>query len=220
MRLSLKIGALVLSCLFLSAIKSEAETKYVIEDLTITLRTGPGTDHKIIAFPVAGDSLEVISANNEYTEVEDHNGKQGFVLTRYLTEKEPARRILARFSQEYSQLQAKYAALKQSSGELTLENQNLTDELAKITQDLKALTVEHDHLKRDSGQYLELKTKYARAVKSAAETQARAEKIEKELAQLYSSEINTGLLYGGGLIVLGFITGYIVKRPKRRTPLI
>ena len=142
------------------------------------------------------------------------------MLTRYLTEKEPARRILARFSQEYSQLQAKYAALKQSSGELTLENQNLTDELAKITQDLKALTVEHDHLKRDSGQYLELKTKYARAVKSAAETQARAEKIEKELAQLYSSEINTGLLYGGGLIVLGFITGYIVKRPKRRIPLI
>lgn len=219
MRLSLKIGALVLSFLFLSVHYSMADTKYVVEDLTITLRTGPGTNHKIIAFPVAGDPLEVISTGDEYTEVETRNGRQGFVLTRFLTEQEPARLVLARLLKENSQLQTKYEALKQSSGELSMDTQTLTDKLANATQALKTLTVEHEKLKRESSQYLELKSKYEKAVKDAAEAQTRATKVEKELAQLYSSEINTGLLYGGGLIALGFITGFIVKRPKRRAPL-
>lgn len=219
MRLSLKIGALAWSFLFLSVICSGAETNYVVEDLTITLRTGPGTGHKIIAFPSAGDPLKVIATGDEYTEVETRNGKQGFVLTRFLTEKQPSRLVLNRLSEEFNQLKSKYDVLKQTSGQLTIDNQTVSDELANATGALKKLTVEHENLKRESSQYLALKSKYDKAVKDAAEAQARASKVEKEYAQLYSSEINTGLLYGGGLIILGFITGFIVKRPKRRAPL-
>ena len=98
-------------------------------------------------------------------------------------------------------------------------NQDLSGELAKTKKELEQLTVEHEALKTESKQYLELKAKYTKAVKDAAEARAKSDKVDKELQQLYSSQINTGLLYGGGLIVLGFITGFIVKRPKRRSPL-
>jgi SH3 domain protein len=214
-----KIGILVLLSLLLATTTGFAETKYVTEDLTITLRTGPGTDRKIIAFPSAGDPLQVITPGDEYSEVMTPNGKQGYVLTRYLTSKEPPARVLARLEQQYKQIVEKYDALKQTSSQLSGNNQDLSGELSKTRKELEDLTAAHEALKAGSKQYLELKTKYSKAVKDAAEARSKADKAEKELQQLYSSQINTGLLYGGGLIVLGFITGFIVKRPKRRSPL-
>ena len=214
-----KITILILLGLLLAATTGFAETKYVTQDLTITLRTGPGTDRKIVAFPRAGDPLEVINPGDEYSEVMTRSGKQGFVLTQYLTDKEPPERVLARLQQEYKQIAEKYETLKQKSSQLSGDNQGLSGDLAKTQKELQELTVAHETLKSESKQYLELKAKYTKAVKDAAEARAKSDKVEKELQQLYSSEINTGLLYGGGLIVLGFITGFIVKRPKRRSPL-
>jgi SH3 domain protein len=214
-----KVGILILLGLLLAATTGFAETKYVTQDLTITLRTGPGTDRKIIAFPNAGDPLEVITPGDEYSEVMTRSGKQGYVLTRYLTDREPPARVLARLEHQYKQVVEKYETLKQQSSNLTSNNQDLSGDLAKTRKQLEDLTAAHETLKRESKQYLELKAKYTKAVKDAAEARSKADKAEKELQQLYSSEINTGLLYGGGLIVLGFITGFIVKRPKRRSPL-
>ena len=219
MKMIAKIGSFVLLSLLLAAATGSAETKYVTQDLTITLRTGPGTDRKIIAFPGAGDPLEVVTPGEEYTEVMTRSGKQGFVLTRYLTDREPPERILARLKQEYQQVVEKYEALKQKSSQLSGSNQDLSGDLAKTQKELEQLTIEHETLKTESKQYLQLKAKYTKAVKDAAEALEKSNKAEKELQQLYSSQINTGLLYGGGLIVLGFITGFIVKRPKRRAPL-
>ncbi len=215
----IKIGAFVFLGLLLVVATGAAEIKYVTEDLNITLRTGAGTDRKIIAFPNAGDALEVIVSGEEYTEVMTRSGKQGFVLTRYLTDKEPASAVLARLEQKYSQVVEKYEELKQKSSQITDESRSQSDELAKTRKELEQLTAAHENLKSESKKFLELKAKYQKAVKEASEAGAKADKAEKELQQLYSSEINTGLLYGGGLIVLGFITGFIVKRPKRRSPL-
>jgi len=219
MNLPIKVGTFVLLSLLIFAATSAAETKYVVEDLNITLRTGPGTDRKIIAFPIAGQSLEIITPGEEYTEVRTASGKEGFVLTRYLTDKEPSHQVLARLEQKHSQLVAKYEELQQKSSQLSGDSQGLSEELAKTRKQLEQLTVEHETLKNESKQFLQLKAKYEKAVKEAAEVSSKADKAEKELQQLYSSEINTGILYGGGLIVLGFITGFIVKRPKRRSPL-
>lgn len=219
MNLASKVGTFVLLGLMLVATTGAAETKYVTEDLNITLRTGPGTDRKIIAFPNAGDPLEVITPGEEYTEVVTRGGKQGFVLTRYLTDKEPSSQLLARLEQKYSQLKEKYEELQQKSTQLSGSSKDLSEELDKTRKELTQLTASYDTLKSESKEYLQLKGKYEKSVKEAAEARAKSDKVEKELQQLYSSEINTGILYGGGLIVLGFITGFIVKRPKRRSPL-
>jgi SH3 domain protein len=219
MNMMTKVGISALLGLLLAAATGLAETKYVTQDLTITLRTGPGTDRKIIAFPSAGDSLEVVAPGEEYSEVRTPSGKQGFVLTRYLTAKEPPDRVLARLQRKYQQVLEKYEALKNKSSQLSGDNQGLSGELTKTKRELEQLTIEHETLKAESKQYLELKAKYTKAVKDAAEARTKSDKVDKELQQLYSSQINTGLLYGGGLIVLGFITGFIVKRPRRRSPL-
>ena len=220
MNLVTKVGVLVLLGMMVAVATGAAETKYVTEDLNITLRTGPGTDRKIIAFPNAGDPLEIVTPGEEYTEVTTRGGKQGYVLTRYLTNKEPARVVLARLEQQHSQLEAKYQELQQKSTQLSGDSKSLSGELAQTQKQLEQVTTEYESLKNESKQYLQLKAKFEKAVKESTEARSRADKVEKELQQLYSSEITTGMLYGGGLIVLGFITGFILKRPKRRSPLL
>lgn len=220
MKRSSKIVILILLSLFMFSTTGAAETKYVSEDLTITLRTGPGTDRKIIAFPAAGKALEVLTPGDEYTEVQMSNGKQGWVLTRYLTDKEPAYLRLERLEKRHAQVVEKYEALQQRASKLNTDGQGLTAELAKTEKDLNELTTAHETLKKESQEFLKLKASYQKALKDSTDAKTRADQLDKELQQLYSSEINTGLLYGGGLIVLGFITGFIVKRPKRRAPLL
>ncbi len=220
MKLSIKIGVLVLMGLVLTVVTSAAETRYVTDDLTITLRTGPAKDRKIIAFPKSGTPMQVINSGDEYTEVQLPNGKQGFVLTRFLTAQVPADIRLAQLEKKHAAMVQRYEELKEKTSTLNTESKGLSGELSSTQKALEKLTAEHEALKSESKEFLKLKAKYEKAVKDAAGARARADKVDKELSQLYSSQLNTGLLYGGGLIVLGFITGFIVKRPKRKSPLL
>jgi SH3 domain protein len=152
--------------------------------------------------------------------VQMSNGKQGWVLTRFLTSRVPADLVLAKLQKKHARIVEQYEQLKNQASNLNTESRDMAGELATTQKALDKLTREHETLKNESQEFLELKTKYKKAVKDAADARARADKVDKDLQQLISSELNTGLLYGGGLIVLGFITGFIVKRPKRKSPLL
>ncbi len=216
----IKTGLLLLAGLLLVAATGTAETKYVTEDLTITLRTGPGNDRKIIAFPSAGQPLEVVTPGEEYTEVRTSGGKQGWVLTRFLTGREPADQVLARLQEEHSRIVEKYEKLKQQASELNSEGRELNDDLTTTRDSLGKLQKEYESLKSESKDFLSLKSKYEKTLKESGTAQDKVNRLEKELQQLYSRELTTGMLYGGGLLALGFIVGFIVKRPKRRSPLL
>lgn len=219
MNKTIKIAILMLTGLMLTAFAGMAETNYVSNNLAITLRTGPGNDRKIIAQPRVGSPLEVIQAGEEYTQVRTPGGKTGWVLTRYLTPKPPARKVLSKLQAEHAQVVEKYNALRQQAAQLDTTSKGLTGDLTATQKALDQLTSEHETLKKESQGFLKLKAKYEKAVKEATEVRARADKLDKKYQQLDSSELNTGLLYGGGLMVFGFIVGFIVKRPRRRSPL-
>lgn len=196
-----------------------AESKYVSEDFEITLRTGPGTDRKIIALVPSGQALEIVKPGEEWTEVTTTGGKQGWVLTRYLTDRVPTALKLERLTLNYDKMQSEYNALKQKEAALEETNKRLNAELGQTQTDLGQLSNAHESLKSESADFLKLKKQYDSAVKELKEARTKAQSAESELNQLIGNQLNEGLLYGGGLLVFGFIVGYILKRPKRRAPL-
>lgn len=200
-----------------------AETRYVAEGSsgpTITLRTGPGTDRKIISLLPTGRALEVVTAGNEWTEVRTAGGKQGWALTRYLTSKEPAANTLARLEKKHSQIELNYKSLQERAGQMGSQSKSLSGDLATTQAALAKLTAEHDTLKKESQTYLQLKAKYEKALKDANDARSVKEDLEQELQALYNSQILKGMLIGCGLILLGFIAAWILKRPKRRSSLL
>lgn len=220
MNKSIKTAMLILIGLLLTATLVAAETKYVSERLSITLRTGPGANRKIISMLPVGRAVEVVTPGDEWTEVMLSNGKQGWALTQYLTDKEPAFKVLARLQQKYDRLSEEYESLKQKSTQLSSEGEGLAGELSETQQALSKLTQEHETLIKESKEFLSLKAKYAKAVKESQQARKEADEIKEQYQELSYSEVKTGMLIGGGMIVLGFLAGYILKRPKRRSPLL
>jgi very-short-patch-repair endonuclease len=65
-----------------------------------------------------------------------------------------------------------------------------------------------------------LKEEYERSSKRrSAEARARPTNFESALNQMTNNQLYQGMLYGGGLVIVGFIAGFILKKPKRRSPL-
>lgn len=219
MQVPVKIAGLcsILWILFIAT--AVAESKYVSEDFEITLRTGPGSDRKIIALIPSGRAVEIVTPGEEWSEVVTPGGKQGWVLSRYLTDLLPTAVKLERLQQRHDKMRTDYNALRQREGTLSEENQRLSKELAQTQTNLVDISDAHDTLKNESADFIELKQKYDAAVKSLEETRSKAQTVESELNKLMGSEFNKGLLWGGGLLFFGMILGFILKRPKRRASL-
>jgi SH3 domain protein len=215
----IKAGVLALLMVTFVAASAAAESKYVSEDFEITMRTGPGTDRKIISLIPSGHQVEIVTPGEEWTEVLLPNGKQGWVLTRYLTDEVPTTLKLERLQERYDKTLAENKDLTAKMTQMSSDNSRLTKDLDKTQTDLSQLTTAHETLKSESADFLKLKSEYETTVKEMKEARTKAEKAESALNQLAGSEFNKGLLYGGGLLIFGFIVGYILKRPRRRAPL-
>jgi SH3 domain protein len=219
MKYLIKLAATVLLCIVCMAAAGIAETKYVVEEFEITMRTGPGVEHKIIALIRSGDQVEVIQPGDEWTEVRLPNGKQGWVLTRYLTSELPSDIKLESLEKKYQQLLSKNVSLEQSVSELGGTKKELTTALSQTQTELADVTKAHEILKKGSSDFINLKKKYDIAVNDLAETTKRADQAESEVNRLSNNQVYKGMLYGAGLLAIGFIVGFIVKKPKRKSQL-
>jgi SH3 domain protein len=197
-------------------VPSIAESKYVDEKFELPLRTGPAGDRKIIALIPAGQQVQIINKDGEWSEVSLPNGRQGFVLDRYLTDRLPSALVLERLQQRHSTLQARSEELQKRAGELEAENKQLKEILSKTEADLSGLTSEHEVLRQGSEEYLSLREKYEQTVKELIEVRSKAEKFESEVNKLSHREFYDGMLYGGGILVFGLFLGVVFRRPKRK----
>ena len=208
-------------CLFLLSTAVLAETKnYINDSMKITLRTGPATDRKIIALLSVGQEVEVLKAENEWTLVRLLNGKEGWVISRFITDQTPESIQLEALKKNHSALQTKAASLMEENKALKDENKTLGINLKTSETKQKSLSKSYETLKTESKQFLDLQAKYKESTsKLAAQTQ-KAEKFEDELTKLLWNKNIKWFLSGAGVLILGFIIGFSTKRQRRHSSLL
>ncbi|MCJ7539755.1 MAG: TIGR04211 family SH3 domain-containing protein, partial [Desulfobacterales bacterium] len=148
-------------CLFLLSTAVLAETKYYINDsMKITMRTGPATDRKIIALLSVGQEVKILKSENEWTLVRLLNGKEGWVISRFLTDQTPESIQLEALKKNHSALQTKDASLMEENQALKAENKKLGIDLNTSETKQRGLGTSYETLKRESKQFLDLQAKY------------------------------------------------------------
>jgi SH3 domain protein len=202
---------------FLFSLPALAETRYVSEIKEITLRTGPGVQFKIAAFIRSGSPLTVMEPGEEWTQVQTSSGKEGWVLTRYIQEDLPNGVKLAQLQQKYQQTAAENTRLASENKALQQKAGTLETELATTRNTAEKLKSDYDNLRKNSAQFISLKSKYKVATDELEQTKAKADKIENELNMLYNDKRIWWFLAGVGVLLLGYIFGYSTK-PQRRKP--
>jgi len=186
MRLIMKSLCIIGMCLVLFSTPVLAENKYVNDTMKITMRTGPANDRKIITLLGIGQKVEVLESGDGWTLVKLSNGKEGWVISRFLTDKIPSDIELKVLKSKHKALMVKAAKMQEENSLLKAENKKLNTGLAAGRKKLQKTSKDYEALKRESKEFMELQSKFKASSSKLAEQTQKADKLEDEQAYLYS----------------------------------
>lgn len=205
--------------LLLLGTASSAATLYISDELTVPLRRGPTTGHRIIhAGLPAGMALEVLGEDKAsgFTQVRTPNGTEGWVQTQYLTSQPVAKDLLVAANKRVQALEAQLQSVKGDFQEMRgarAQTESRNNDLDKQTRQLQNELAE---IRRVSAtaltQYQENKTLKA----ENEQLRSQLTELGGKLERLQRGTQLHWLLGGGALVLLGLVLGaWIKSRPKR-----
>lgn len=197
-----------------------AETRYISGIIQITLRTGPGIDHRVIAMIRSGQEVEIINEGEEWTQIKLLNEKEGWVLTRFLTEKKPRSIILEQAEQKNKNLTLQMTKLLEENAKLKEGKKQIQSELSHSKKMLAKVAKSYEILKEESSDFIEIKTKYKKSASDLDEQIKKANRMEEELKRLQLHNNIKWFLSGAGVLLFGFLVGLSAKRQRRRSSLL
>ena len=100
------------------------------------------------------------------------------------------------------------------------EKEALTEELSSKRQLCSELKKSYETLKKDSAEYLTIKSIHEKTAKLLVQRTQQVEKLEDEITNFQFSQNIKWFLSGAGILVLGFLFGFGAKRQRRRTTLL
>ncbi len=193
---------LILTCFFFFYMTTciYAKDIYVSGVTQITMRTGPGVEHKIIAMVNSGVKLEILEYSKVWSMVRNAEGKTGWVLTRFLTEEAPKTLMVERYKQENERLASKLSAAEETVKTLNIQNKELTE-----------ITHKYKQLKDASASYLKLDAEHKALLEQSREQEKRIQSLEQSI----KSEVKLCLLSGAGIFIVGLIFGMGTRKKQR-----
>lgn len=181
-----------------------AEDIYVTGITNITMRTGPGVEHKILAMLKSGTKLEILEYQKDWSQVKTAGGKIGWVLSRFLTQKVPDALLVEKLQKENQALQQQLSRVKN-------DNKNLMVKNATLVQ----IEERYNKLKKESSDFLKLDAKHKELVKLSDEQKKRIQELEDDS----NSVAIRWFLAGPGVLLVGFFIG-LSTRKKRKSSLL
>jgi SH3 domain protein len=213
------IFAIALSiCLFSEGVW--ATGAYVTDSLTITLRSGPSIENKIIAMLSSGQLVEVLDSRGDWSLVSllknGQSSKEGWVVSRYLMTRQPWERQATSLTKENTQFKEKLTALEKEFREAVRREKEPEIKLKETAKFLNKLKKEHESLKRGAAGYLKLKATNRATQSKLESTQKELEGLTEKYESLRSSQRNKWFATGAGVLLFGLIVGLVLGRQQKK----
>ena len=218
MRLTRLMPALLI---LLAASATAQDIRYITDTLYVPVRSGQGTAFRIVhrGLP-SGTRVTIGEVNDEtgYTYITTDRGTEGWVLSRYLMEEEPAADRLADLQGRYEailgdedSLRAQLVEAQETEAASAAEIERLKSVVASTQGDLT-------EMRRISGNALTLDTNNRRLIEEAQVMQTRIEVLEADNQRLKDSADSSAFMNGALAVLLGVIIALVVPRlrPARK----
>jgi SH3 domain protein len=209
---------ILLPLFFLPPGLSEAlgQTLFVQPSTEVPIRSGQGTDYKILAVVPDGLAVTVLEEAGSWVRVRTQGGTEGWMLKRYLSAEPP-------LSERMAALKTRNEQLEQEYDKVRLEMEELTTAYSQSQQELNACIAERDEV-RSNYQGLRTDTADVIAIKqNLDETVRENQLIKQQLAEIEGENRklakNTSLkwfLAGGLVLITGWVLGLISGKSRRR----
>ncbi|SCZ53468.1 TIGR04211 family SH3 domain-containing protein [Thiohalomonas denitrificans] len=203
--------------LLLAAGSSFAETRYVSDELTITLRAGQGNAYKILQTLRSGEQLQILEEDGEFIRVRTNRDLEGWVRSRYLTDAPIARARLTAAEQKLARLEGEARSLREQASSLQAERNSLRDKLRATETEKASLEDEAAELKQIAAEPLQLREKN-RVMKSRIDTlESDLARIERTNDQLRNNSQREWFMVGAGVLGAGIFLGLVLPLIRRKS---
>lgn len=205
---------LAIILLSISSLNLYAETRYVTDIFQITLRSGQSTQNEITRMLPSGQALTVIErdASTGYTKVRTPDGKEGWVLSRYLMDVPSARARLSRAETKLADTDQNINKLKIELKQLSENKNTLKKENHLLKQQNKKLSSKLSNITRISSNAIQISSDNQRMKKRLSETDREIQFLQQENANLQDRSQRDWFIVGALVVVASMILGIILTR--------
>lgn len=211
-----------------------AETRYISDQLVVSLREQPQKGAATITYLKTDMSVEVLEEAGEYTKVQTKAGEIGYIHRKYLTAATPKKAIIKKLQQERDRLATKTGEMKKQAATATSQSNKSQQELAtqlddvrKQVKDLqKALASSQADLKQTSQSYQALQNDANNITaiiqerdqlrKTNHELSTAITSLDEEVGELTKTWVIKWFLAGAGVLFFGWIIGKASGNRRRR----
>lgn len=213
---------LVLLCLALAG-TARAETRYVIDQLIVTVRSAPNDNAEVLQTIKTGEPVELLEDGTSYIKIRTQKGTVGYSLKYYYTADTPKAQIITRLERERDRLQRQVnelqEALKPKVGEDGLTDKQRLDkallELNQATKSLAEVRGKYDRLVADTRDVTAVIAERDRLRQENTVLSERMGTVQQENDSLLRSKTIQWFLAGAGTLFFGWIVGRMSR--KRRS---
>ena len=195
-----------------------AETRYVSDNLEITMRSGKGTSYGITRMLRSGTAVEVLEEDKDagYTQVRISGGKEGWVLSRFLMKGRSARDRLAAAEKSLAELELENRKMETSMTALTDEKAALEQQLAALDGQTRNVSQELAEIKRTASSALAIDSENKDLKGRVVSLERQLQTLQQENEGLRDRTARDWFMVGAGVVLLGIIVGLIIPRIRWR----
>ena len=212
-----KIVILLLLTFSIITTEAQAAKKYVGDHLVITLRSGPGTENKVIKGLPSGTALEILQeAENGYAFARLDDGTEGWVRVQYLSDTPIAKDLLDKLQVKYDKLKEQYAEAKGELGSLKSEHSKVSKGSSKLENQYKALQDRMARINQVAAKPI-LLDKENRELKEQNVTLSNEMSLVRQENQILKDRSDRDwFIAGAGVVLFGVILGLLLPKIRVR----
>lgn len=147
---ALIVALFIFSSLILCAGSAAAETAWVKGSVRLNLRSGAGTQYKILQSVETGDSMTILGRADDWTRVRTSEGKVGWIPAGYLETEPPPTLRLAMLETETGTLRSELEEIRAEAARLRESNATLAASDSGQREQIESLNIENYELRAGS----------------------------------------------------------------------
>lgn len=207
--------SLLLSAGVLTGVAAEAGTvRYVSDQLTIPMRSGPTSQNRIIKFLPSGTMLTVLGTSDDgnYLNIENQAGKQGWVEVKSLMDQPAARQRIVVVNKRLAQAYQAINQLKKNIVGLKQHQQQVDTQYKTLKSKKQSLQGKYDDLRVTASSSIILSRSNKQLQTELDQAQASESAMEKENQRLRDNVMQNWFLIGAGVSLGSLILGLLLTR--------
>ena len=226
---------LVLLTSYVIVTAAAADTRYVVDELVITLRQGKSTQHKILKSLKTGTPIEVLEEDDKtYLKVRTTDGIEGYVLRQYISTNPPKTQRIEELEMLSSSQQKKIASLEAAKSNLAMQLKSIQGDYNQKFSEISAKSADLEQRleqalinERTTAEKYDTLTTQAENVITIVEERdqllQKNKRLETDITallekkdKLADSRMIKWFLAGAGVFFFGWIIGKVSRKKRSR----